>query len=136
MAEIIGLISSIIGIIEGINKANGFVRKHVHTNSSIRKELVPMLAKVTAFAGLLEAVKLEAEFEEHDTARLKTLMHIDGPLYACKDAAKAIENRLDRIISVGSLSVGRLLDKECLFALNILDQTKPVLELALVADQR
>ena len=136
MAEIIGLIASVISIIEGINKANGFVRKHVHTHSSIRKELVPMLAKVTAFAGLLQAVKLEAEFEEHDQARLKALAHIDGPLYACKDAAKAIENRLDRIISVGNLSIGKLLDKECLSALNILDQTKPILELALLADQR
>lgn len=136
MAEILGLIGSIISIVEGINKANGFVRKHVHTNSSIRKELLPVLVKVTAFAGILNALKLEIEFEDHGKDHLKALAHVNGPLYACKDAAKVIEKRLDRIISIGNLSFGKILDKECLAALNILDQTKPVLELALIADQR
>ena len=136
MAEVAGLVASIITVIEGISKANGLVRKYVHTNSSTRSELVPMLAKLTAFSGLLQAVKLEAEFEEHDEGRLKVLTHIDGPLHACKDAAELIQNRLDRIISVGKLSFGKILDKDCLSALNILDQTKPILELALVADQR
>ena len=136
MAEIAGLVASIITVIESISKADGLVRKYVHTNSSARSELVPMLAKITAFSGLLQAVKLEAEYEEYDEGRLKVLTHIDGPLHACKDAAKLIQSRLDRIISVGKLSFGKILDKECLSALNILDQTKPILELALVADQR
>ena len=135
MAEIVGLIASIVNIIEGINKANGFVRKHLHSNKSIKRELVPVLAKVTAFAGLLQAVKLHVEFED-DQDRLEALTHIDGPLFACKHAASMIETRLDRIVKVGSLSFGKVLDKECLSALNILDQTKPVLELALMADQR
>ena len=136
MAEVVGLIAGIINVIDGISKANGLVRKYVHTNSSTRRELVPMLAKLTAFSGLLQAVKLEAEFEESDESRLKVLAHIDGPLHACKDAAKLIESRLDRILSFGKLSFGKVLDKECLLALNIFDQTKPILELALVADQR
>ena len=38
-----------------------------------------MLAKITAFAGLLQALKLEAEFEEDEKDRLKVLAHIDGP---------------------------------------------------------
>lgn len=80
MAEVVGLIASIVGIIEGINKANGFIRKHVYTDSSMRKELVPVLAKVTAFVGLLQAVKFEAEFDEYDHDRLKVLAHVDGPL--------------------------------------------------------
>ena len=136
MAEIVGLIASIVSAIEGINKTSGFIRKHAHTNSSLRKELVPVLAKVTAFAGLLEAVKLEAEFDEHDKDRLKALAHIDGPLYACKDAVGLIESRLGRMVSIGRVSFGRVLDKECMMALNIVDQTKPILELALIADQR
>ena len=136
MAEVVGLIGGIIAAIEGISKTNGLVKKYVHTNSSIRSELGPMLAKLTAFSGLLQAVKLQAEFEEYDEGRLKVLTHVDGPLHACKDAAELIQSRLDRIISVGKLSFGKILDKECLSALNILDQTKPILELALVADQR
>src|SRR5271163_1016098 len=136
MAEVIGLIGSIINIIEAIKKANAFVRKHVHTNSSVRKELVPLLAKVTAFLGLLQALKLEAEFEDPGMPRLSVLAHIDGPLYACESAIRAIENRIDRIISVGSVSFGKILDKECVSALKILDETKPILELALVVDQK
>lgn len=136
MAEVLGLIAAIIGTIDGINKANSFVRKHVHTNSSVRTKLVPILVKVTAFGGLLQALKLKAEFHDHDKDHLKVLAHVDGPLYACKDAAKAIENRLNRIVSIGSMSIGKILDKECLSALYILDQTKPILELALMTDQR
>ena len=136
MAEIVGLIASIISIIEGINKSNGFVRMHVHSTSSIRKEIVPILTKLAAFAGLLQALKLQAEFDERDQNRFQILTHIDGPLHACRHAAKAVENRLDRIISIGSLSFGKVLDKNCLSALQIFDQTKPVLELALEADQR
>ena len=136
MAEILGLVGSIITIIESINKANGFIRKHVYTHASVREELIPMLAKVTAFAGLIQAVKLEAEFEDSEKERLKALAYVDGPLSACKDAAKLIETRLDRIISVGRLGFGKILDKECLRALGIFDQTRPVLELALAADQR
>lgn len=136
MAEIVGLIGSIIGIIEGINISKSFVKMHVHSISSIRKEIVPILAKLTAFAGLLQALKLEAEFDERDKDRFQILTHIDGPLHACRHAAKTIENRLDRIISIGSLSFGKVLDKNCLSALQIFDQTKPILELALEADQR
>ncbi|MCJ1263723.1 hypothetical protein MMC22_003593 [Lobaria immixta] len=136
MAEVIGLISGIITVIEVINKANAFVRTHVHTNSSVRNELVPVLAKVTAFSGLLQALKLEAEFEDPHQPRLNALAYIDGPLYACESAMKAIGNRLDRIISVGNIKLGKFFDKECVSALKIIDETKPILELALAVDQK
>ena len=136
MAEVIGLISGIITIMESINKANAFVRAHVRTNSSIRNELVPMLVKVTAFSGLLQALKLEAEFEDPHQPRLNVLAYVDGPLHACESAMKAIGNRLDRIISVGNIRLGKLFDKECVSALKIIDETKPILELALAVDQR
>ena len=48
----------------------------------------------------------------------------------------AIEHRLDHIISVGDIKLGKLFDKECVSALEIIDKTKPILELALTANQK
>ena len=75
MAEIISLIASVINIIEGINKADKLIRKYIHSNPSIRREMVPMLAKTTASPGLIQAVELEAELEEYDES-LKVLAHV------------------------------------------------------------
>jgi hypothetical protein len=63
--------------------------------------------------------------------------HVIEPLRACKTAIQMITARLARVRSMGrvSLAFGRVLDKKTLAALRILDQTKPVLDLALSADQ-
>jgi len=138
MAEVVGLIASILGILEGINKSKTIIKKYVHSSSSLRAELVPLLGKLTAFAGILRGLQLECELDESDNGRLHVFAHIQEPLEACRRAARTIVARLDQLVSVGgiSLSFGKVMNKETTAALHILDQAKSVLELALTADQR
>jgi hypothetical protein len=141
MAEVVGmlgLIASILGVLEGIDKSKSIIKKYVHSSASLRAELVPLLGKLTAFAGILRGLQLECELDESDNGRLQIFAHIRDPLEASKKAAQTIMTRLDQVVSVGgiSLSFGKVLNKETSAALHILDQTKSVLELALTADQR
>jgi len=141
MAEVVGmlgLIASILGVLEGIDKSKSVIKKYVHSSASLRAELVPLLGKLTAFAGILRGLQLECELDESDNGRLQIFAHIRDPLEASKKAAQTIMTRLDQVVSVGgiTLSFGKVLNKETSAALHILDQTKSVLELALTADQR
>ena len=141
MAEVVGilgLIGSIIGILEGVNKTRAIFKKYVHKSSSLQKELVPVLGKLTAFTGILRGLQLECELDESDSARLEIFEHIRAPLEASEKAAKTIMARLNQVISIGgiSLAFGKVLNKETAAALHILEQTKDVLDLALDADQR
>jgi hypothetical protein len=137
MAEIVGLIASIINILDGINKTKIFLRENIHSNDSLRIELLPLLGKLTAFRGILQGLQLECELDGSKSGRLYVVSHVVEPLRACKTAIQTITARLERVRSMGkiSLAFGRILDKETLAALHILDQTKPVLDLALSADQ-
>lgn len=134
----LGLIASILGVLEGIDKSKSIIKKYVHSSASLRAELVPLLGKLTAFAGILRGLQLECELDESDNGRLQVFAHIRDPLEASKKAAQTIMTRLDQVVSVGgiSLSFGKVLNKETSAALHILDQTKSVLDLALTADQR
>lgn len=141
MAEIIGMLSligSVLGVLEGIDRSKSIIKKYVHSSASLRAELVPLLGKLTAFAGILRGLQLECELDESDNGRLQVFAHIRDPLEASKKAAQTIMARLGQVISVGgiSLSFGKVLNKETSAALHILDQTKSVLDLALTADQR
>jgi hypothetical protein len=141
MAEfvgVLGLIASILDVLEGIDKSKSIIKKYVHSSASLRAELVPLLGKLTAFAGILRGLQLECELDESDNGRLQIFAHIRDPLEASKKAAQTIMIRLDQVVSVGgiSLSFGKVLNKETSAALHILDQTKSVLDLALTADQR
>jgi hypothetical protein len=137
MAEIIGLIASIVNILDGINKTKLFLRENLHTNDSLRTELLPLLGNLTAFRGILQGLQLECELDESSDGRLYVVSHVIEPLRACKTAIQMITVRLERVSSMGrvSLAFGKVLDKETLAALRILDQTKPVLDLTLSTNQ-
>jgi hypothetical protein len=141
MAEvlgILGLIGSIIGILDGVHKTRATFKKYVHKSSSLQKELIPILGKLTAFTGILRGLQLECELDESDSARQQIIEHIRAPLEASEKAAKIIMTRLNQVISVGgiSLAFGKVVNKETATALNILEQAKYVLDLALDVDQR
>ena len=141
MAEVVavlGLIASILGILDGIDKSTAIIKKYVHKSSSLRADLVPVLGKLAAFAGILRGLQLECELYESDNGRLQTFVHIREPLQVSEKATRTIMTRLDQVISIGGISIsfGKVLNQETSTALHILDQTKSVLELALTADQR
>jgi hypothetical protein len=141
MAEVVsvlGLIANILGILEAIDKSKTIIKNYIHSSASLRAELVPLLGKLTAFAGLLRGLQLECELDESDDGRLQVLRHIREPLEDSKWAVSVIVTRLEQVITVGgiSLSFGKILNKETAASLHMLDQAKSVLELALTADPR
>jgi hypothetical protein len=141
MAEVvavIGIIASVIGIIDGLEKSRTILKKYVRSSSSLRAELLPILGKLSAFAGILRGLQLQCELDEANDDRLKVLGYIKQPLKASEEAVLLISARLDQVVSLGrvSLSFGKVVNKETAAALHILDQTRPVLDLALASDQR
>jgi hypothetical protein len=76
---ILGLIASILGIFEGIDKSKN-IKKYVHSSASLRAERVPLPRKLTAFAGILRGLQLECELDESDNGRLQIFEHIRDPL--------------------------------------------------------
>ena len=141
MAEvvgIVGLIASILGLLDGVHKSKAIIKRYVHSSSSLRTELVPLLGKLTAFAGILRGLQLECELDDSDEGRLQMFDHIRAPLEASEKAAKTVMARLSQVTTVGGVcfTVGKLLNRETAAALHVLDQSKLVLDLALSADQR
>ena len=132
------MITSIIGLVEGIKKTRAAFKEVIHSSKSLRAELLPILGKVTAFAGLLHGLQLQCELDDADGDRVQILNYIEEPLKACHQAVAAILARLKKVIAIGPLSLafGKVLNKETTAALHILDQARPVLDLALFADQR
>src|SRR5437667_11913203 len=131
MAEIIGLIASIVNILDGINKTKLFLRENLHTNNSLRTELLPLLGKLTAFRGILQGLQLECEMDESNSGRLHVVSHVIEPLRACKTGIQMSTARLERVCSMGrvSLACGRVLDTQTLASIRIVDQMKPMLAL-------
>src|SRR5271156_1090078 len=134
MAEAIGLVASCMAILEAGKKIEKFAAKNIHTNASAKKELLPLLGKLSAYQGLIRGIRLQAVLDENDKARLSVLDHIDGPLSICGTALKTISHRLETLPK--HVMVGRIIDKKTELALKALETAKPILELSLDADQR
>lgn len=130
----IGLVASCLQILQMIEQINKFARRNIHTNASAKRELSPLLGKLTAYEGLIRGIKLQAELDEADRARLSILDHIDGPLKACETALRTIGKRLETLPR--HVVLGKIIDKKTALALSALEASKPVLELSLDADQR
>jgi hypothetical protein len=52
------------------------------TNHAAKQELVTLLGIFTAYEGLLNGIKYQAEFDEEDHGRLSALSQVEGPLQA------------------------------------------------------
>jgi hypothetical protein len=69
----IGLVASCLQILQMIEQINKFARRNIHTNTSAKRELSPLLGKLTAYEGLIRGFKLQAELDEADRVRLSIL---------------------------------------------------------------
>jgi hypothetical protein len=96
------------------------------------------LGKLTAFKGLLDGLQLECELDEANDGRLQVFAHLSEPLQASREAIETILKRTEKVVSSGRVSLifGKILDKDTVLAMGILDRTMPVLHLALSVDQR
>jgi hypothetical protein len=50
-----------IGLVAGCLQINRFARQNIHTNASPKRELSPLLGKLTAHEGLIRGIKLQAD---------------------------------------------------------------------------
>ena len=132
--EAIGLIASCATIVQTIKEIYDVAQQNVHSSKATKKELGLLMGRLSSYGGLIEGIKIQAELDTASCDRLSALDHIDGPLEACKSATILIKNRLEKLPKY--VVFGKILNKETSAALQTLDRTVPILQLALDADQR
>ena len=130
----IGLIGSCANIVQIILEIHDIAQKNIHSSKATRTELVLLLGKLSSYRGLIEGIKIQAELDEASHERLSTLNHVNGPLEACKSATALLRHRLQTLPK--HFHFGKVVDKDTSAALQALDRTVPILQLALYADQR
>ena len=133
MAEVLGLIAACCQILDIVNRTSSSIRDKIHRSSSAKLELVTLLGRLTAYEGLCRGIKLEAEYGEAEQMRLSALAHLMGPLDICTAAVKQISERIATLPT--RFLIEEIIDSNTRRALKCLDGLRPVLELALHADQ-
>ncbi|KAK7562922.1 hypothetical protein IWX91DRAFT_338827 [Phyllosticta citricarpa] len=139
MAEIVGLVASCATVVETIDKTCKMARNHMHSDRTMTKELGALIAKLSSYKGLIEGIKLQAELDKDDEGRLSALACVDGPLQACHKATERLEYRLGHLprkVILGKVVFAKVIDDETAVHLKKLNDTFPVLQLALESDQR
>ena len=137
MAEavaVIGVIASCIQIAATIEQISTFVRTNFHSHAAVKQELYPILERLTAYKDIVEAIRDEVESEDPDSGCLQALKHVKEVLSTCEKSIEILANRLHRLPK--RIVIGKALDKKSLKALEVFEDLKPLLVLALNADQR
>ncbi|KAK8207552.1 hypothetical protein IWZ01DRAFT_552783 [Phyllosticta capitalensis] len=137
----LSVIASCIGICDGLSKVYALANKHIHRDKSLRKELGVLVAKLPQYRGVIESIKVQAELDKdsEDHLRLSALGLADGPLESCKLATQRLKKRLENLphkIVAGKFIFGKVIDDETAEALKMFEGTLPVLQLAVVSDQK
>jgi len=136
MAEAVGLVASIIAIVQITEEVIKISKKYIHTEQETRSVLAKFIGKLSAYEGLFKGLELQARYDESNSIRLSSLEHINGPLDACKEALRVIEKKLRNPPSPLNISFGKILPREAVDAIKRLDDLQPLLQFALEADQR
>lgn len=109
MAEALGLVGSIIAIVQITEEVIKISRKYIHTEKETLSVLAQLVGKLSAYKGLFEGLQLQAEIDESNSVRLSSLKHLNGPLDACLEALKVIEEKLRKPPSPLKISFGKVL---------------------------
>ena len=129
MAEVLGLMASVIAVMQLIETVDKTVSKYLSTVKNVRSELVPLLSRLRHLHAIMKT--LEAELEK---TRSMTLQYLSEPLRACESLLTRVDLRLNHLKVIAGRVVGPVLDKESTQCLKQLDALIPVLQLALDAD--
>ncbi|KAL2074758.1 hypothetical protein VTL71DRAFT_8537 [Oculimacula yallundae] len=135
MAEAVGVAGSIIAIVGLTQQIVALAKKNIHSTEHGHTVLSNLLGRLTAYKGLFEGLQVQAESHESNAIRLSVLDHVGGPLAVCSDALGLIKSSLEKRRGK-LLIVGKILSKDITNALEKLDQLRPILQIALEADQR
>ena len=129
MAEVLGLLASVIAVIQLTQVVDKRVSEYLHTVKSAQSVLVPLLAKLRHLNAILSTLQLQLE-----TTNSSALQHLDEPLRFCEALLTKLKTRLDHLKIIAGCVIGPVLDKDSLKHLKRLDDLIPVLQLALDAD--
>jgi hypothetical protein len=132
MAEAPGVASNIITIIHITEEIIALAEENMSTDHA-KIVLSRFLGRLTASQGRLERLQFQAESHEADAIRLSPLNYVGGPLEVYKTSLSFIKDTLQKPMKKTWL--GRIVE-DTTQALGKLGELRPLLELALEADQR
>ena len=136
MAEVLGVVASVIALVQVTEEITKLSRDLIHTKRSVKTVLGGLLTQMTGYKRVFEDILLAAEIDESDEARLSALEHVEGPLQACTDALNLIKAKLEKPSIIPKLAFGQVLPGKVQQALKTLNDLLPIFKFALQAGQR
>lgn len=129
MAEILGIVASIVAVIQLTEAVDKTVSEYLHTVRGVQSVLVPLLGRLRHLNAILKTLRLELE-----TGNSSALQHLHEPLKICESLLSKLQSRLEHLKIIAGCVIGPVLDKDGLNQLKRLDDLIPVLQLALDVD--
>ena len=134
MAEILGLVASVVALIQLTDGVGKTASKYIHTVKGTQSTLQPLVSKLESLTDILVAVQSQLEMKPCDSPKSLALQHLKQPLEVCQAIMMRIEARLSGIKVVGGFVVGSILDRSTTKYLSGLDDLTDLLRLALATD--
>ena len=134
MAEVLGLVASVVAVIQLTDTVGKTASKYIHTVKGTRSTLQPLVYKLQGLKDILTAIQTQLEIKSSDHPKYLALQHLKQPLEVCQVIMIKLEARLNSIKVVGNYVVGSILDRSMTNYLNQLDDLTNLLRLALATD--
>ncbi|KAK8246268.1 hypothetical protein HDK90DRAFT_461120 [Phyllosticta capitalensis] len=139
MAELLGIITGCITLVDATTKTCMVARMYIHSNRAVAEELTGLLGKFASYKGLIEIIRQQVELDKDDADRLSAIAWVSQPLEWSRRAIENLDVRLGSLPKnekLGRIFFGKVIDKETAAHLKAFDDTLPLLQLALQSDQR
>ena len=91
MAEAIGVVSSVISIIQIADRIIGLCKFYIEAASNTPSELRTMFIEVSTLKTIFENLEFLRKTDEETWTRLKKLSKDDGPIQGCLKSVKELE---------------------------------------------
>ncbi len=134
MAEVLGLVASVIAILQLTDMVTSTAKKHVNTIKGADSVLIPLLGKLRSLSSILAALKAQLEGKTSSSSQSICLQRLKELLHLCEGALTRMKAKLDSLKVVGRFLVGSLLDKQTTRQIKLIEDLIPILQLALDAD--
>jgi len=91
MAEAIGVVSSVISIIQITDRIIGLCKFYIEAASSTPSDLRTIFIEVSTLKTIFENLEFLRKTDEETSTRLKKLSEDDGPIQGCLKSVKELE---------------------------------------------
>ena len=134
MAELLGVVASVIAILQLTDMVTETAKKYVNTIKGADSVLIPLLGKLRSLNSILGALKAQLEGKVSSSSQSISLQHLKELLHLCEGALTRMKAKLESLKVVGKYVVGSLLDKQTTGQVKLIEDLIPILQLALDAD--